>query len=578
MKKNRTVVYFCISLILLLSVALSACGGAAVTPAQTDNAEQPQEAAAPVESEDVPASDVEIVSEESNLADDQTFTYAIRSEPATLDPWVNNSGEVSVVIAAINEPMLRRPAPGVTDQQWLPGLMTDFQANENNTVFTMKLREGAKWQDGSPITVDDILFSYQRALDPNLGSEIAYRYYPIKNAEALYLQEVGIEELGVQVLDENTIEFTTTEPCDFFLDMMTSPGFAPIQKAAAETHGELYGTEVDKVVASGPFKITEWVHKNSITLEKNENYWDAENVALDKIEMTITNDANTIDGMFQIGELSIRRVPNDLVDQFKDMVGFQTVTRLKVTFIEFNPSNEFLANKNIRQALSIAFDRRTFAENVMKNPKLAAYGLVPYGVIGLDGGDFREQAGNIVTDASDAESIAEAQELLKTGLEEIGKTVEDLQEGFSIQCLESGKVQAQAIQAMWKENLGIEMPVSVLDFNVILPMLMNGTFDCVIGGGQDSDYRDPQGFMQFIYNENKWDSEEFRGLVEKAHQQTGDERIQTWMQIEKLVLENFIYIPQVYAENHWVTQDNVQGIEIFPSGYEIDFKNVYITK
>ena len=578
MKKKSTFVSFCISIIFIMSMLLSACGGATETLVQTDGAEQPQDVAAPAASADATTADAGTALAEINLAEDQTFTFSIRSEPGTLDPWVNNSGEVSTIIAAINEPMLRRPAPGVTDQQWVPGLMTDFNANETNTVFTMKLREGAKWQDGSPITVDDILYSYQRALDSNLGSEIAYRYYPIKNAEALYLQEVAFEELGVKALDQNTIEITTDEPCDFFLDMMTAPGFAPIQKVAAETHGELYGTEIDKVVASGPFKITDWVHKNAITLEKNENYWDAENVKLNKIEITITNDANTIDGMFQIGELSIRRVPNDLVDQFKDMAGFQTVARLKVTFIEFNPKNEFLANKNIRQALSIAFDRKTFAENVMKNPKLAAYGLVPFGVIGLDGGDFREQAGNIVSDASDAASIAEAQALLKTGLEEIGKTVEDLQNGFSIQCLESGKVQAQVIQAMWKENLNVEMPVSVLDFNVILPMLMNGTFDCVIGGGQDSDYRDPQGFMQFIYNENKWDSAEFKGLVEKAHQQTGNDRVQTWMDIEKLVLENFIYIPQVYAENHWVTQDNVQGIEIFPSGYEIDFKNVYITQ
>ena len=122
------------------------------------------------------------------------------------------------------------------------------------------------------------------------------------------------------------------------------------------------------------------------------------------------------------------------------------------------------------------------------------------------------------------------------------------------------------------------MPVSVLDFNVILPMLTEGTFDCVIGGGQDSDYRDPQGFMQFIYDEGKWDNEEFKGLVEKAHTQVGDERIQTWMDIERMVLENFIYIPQVYATNHFAIKDNVQGLAIFNYGYQFDFKYVTITE
>ena len=131
---------------------------------------------------------------------------------------------------------------------------------------------------------------------------------------------------------------------------------------------------------------------------------------------------------------------------------------------------------------------------------------------------------------------------------------------------------------MWKTNLGVEMPVSVMDIGVLLPMLMEGTFDCVIGGGQDSNYRDPQGFMQFIYDEGKWDNEEFKSLVEKAHTQTGDERIQTWMDIEKLVLDNFIYIPQVYAENNWAVADNVRGLNIYTYGYEFDFKDVYIVK
>ena len=385
-------------------------------------------------------------------------------------------------------------------------------------------------------------------------------------------------ELGVKVLDGNRIQFTTAKPCDYFVDMMTADSFAPVQAAAAGTFGEMYGTDVDKVVASGPFKLTEWTHQHSLVLEKNENYGDAENVKLEKLDVTITVDQNTILGMFQNGELSLLKVSNELLPQYAEDPTLETDSRLMVTFIEFNPKNEFLANKNIREALSIAFDRRVYAQQVMHNEHLAAYGLVPYGVKGLDGGDFREQNGNIVADASDPAEIERARQLLATGLEELGRTVEELQAGFTIQCLDSGKTQAQAIQNMWKTNLGVEMPVSVVDFNVLLPMLMEGTFDCVIGGGQDSNYRDPEGFMNFIYEEGKWDDPEYLALMEKVQTQTGDERIQTWMDIERLVLENFIYIPQVYSENNWVFQTNVRGVQIFTYGYEFDFKNVYIVK
>lgn len=511
--------------------------------------------------------------EAETLAAEQVFGFFLNNEPGTLDPWVNNNGEASQVIAALHEPMLRRDEEG----NWAPGLMTDYVANEDHTVHTLTLREGAKWSDGTDITVDDIVYSYQRALDQELGSSIAYRYFPILNAEEFYNGEVGAEELGVKAVDESTIEITTAEPCDFFVDMMMSAGFAPIQKAAAEEYGDLYGTDISKIVSSGPFVLTDWVHQNSMVLEKNENYWDAENVKLEKVEITITSDTNTLTGMYQNGELGAMRVSNDMLDLFAGE-NIVTDTRMKVTFIEFNPNNEYLSNKNIREAFSIAFNRTLMAEQIMGNGELAAYGLVPPGVLGLDGGDFREQAGNIVTDASDASEIERAQQLLQTGLDELGKTVEDLEKGFTIQCLAGGQVQAEAIQNMWKTNLGVEIPVSVLEMNVILPMLMEGTFDCVIGGGQDSEYRDPQGFMQFIYDEGKWDNEEFRSLVEKAHTQVGNERIQTWMEIEKLVLENFIYIPQLYAENNWAIAQNVRGLNIYNYGYEIDFKDVYIVE
>ena len=244
-------------------------------------------------------------------------------------------------------------------------------------------------------------------------------------------------ELGVKVLDGNRIQFTTAKPCDYFVDMMTADSFAPVQAAAAGTFGEMYGTDVDKVVASGPFKLTEWTHQHSLVLEKNENYWDAENVKLEKLDVTITVDQNTILGMFQNSELSLLKVSNELLPQYAEDPTLETDSRLMVTFIEFNPKNEFLANKNIREALSIAFDRRVYAQQVMHNEHLAAYGLVPYGVKGLDGGDFREQNGNIVADASDPAEIERARQLLATGLEELGRTVEELQAGFTIQCLDS---------------------------------------------------------------------------------------------------------------------------------------------
>ena len=548
MKKQITK-WMSIMMILVMAASLTACGGGGAD--ETGGS----------------------ASAGGGTAGEQVLGFYRTTEPATLDPWVNNSSDAGVMVAAVHEPLLRK-----TDDGWEPALLTDYSANDEHTVHTLTLREGAKWSDGTDITADDVVFSFQRALDPELGSEIAYVYYIIKNAEAYYKGEVDASELGVKEIGDYEIEITTSEPCDYFEDILTSAQFCPVQRQAAEEYGDAYGTDVDKTVASGPFKLTDWVHENSMVLEKNENYWDADNVALETINITITSDDNTVQGMYQNDELGVLKVKDDILEQYSGE-NITDVLSLRVSFIEFNPnSNEYMANKKIREALSMAFDRKLFAEQVMHNKDLAAYGLVPNGVTGLSGGDFREQAGDIVTDVSDEAEIERANTLLDEGLQEIGKTRADMENGFSIQCLESGKNQAQVIQNMWKNNLGIEMPVSVLEINVLLPMLMGGTFDCVIGGGQDSEYRDPQGFMQFIYDEGKWDDAQFRSLVEKAHSQTGDERIQTWMDVEKLVLDNFIYIPQAYTEDHWAVKPNVQGLLISDYGYEFDFKYVTITE
>ncbi len=573
MKKQSSRKMLVLLVALMMLVAVFA--GCAPVATGTDTEEtQPETTEAAVQGAEQAAE----VPEEA-LAEEQVLRAFLNNEPATLDPWQNMSGEAQNLITAIHEPLFR--TAGANGFDWEPGLATDLQHNKEMTQFTITLRQDAKWSDGTAITAEDVVYSFQRAIDPALASERAYIYFLILNAAAINAGEKDMSELGVVALDAQTIQFTTEKPCDYFDQFLRSTGCAPIQKAAAEEYADVYGTDVDRLVASGPFKMSEWVHDNSIVLVKNENYWDAENVTLERIEFTITTDTNSLIGMYQTGDLDILKVDNSQVDTYKSEPGFTQRPRLKVTFIEFNPRNEFLGNIKIREALSIAFDRQAYATNIVKNPDLAAYGLVPFGVKGLNGGDFREQQGSLVVDsATDPSAIERAQTLLAEGLTELGKTVEELQAGFVVQCLtsDSAKLQAQTIQAMWKQNLGIDMTVQPLEIGVLLPMLIGGTFDCVIGGGQDSDYADPAGFMNFIYEEGKWDDPEFLALMETVNTQTGDDRIATWMEIEKLVLNNFIYIPQVYAINNWAIADNVKGLSIWSFGYEFDYKYVRIAE
>lgn len=508
-------------------------------------------------------------------ADEQVLRLSISSEPTILDPFQIQDDTAYNISYAVTEPLFR--ISGEDGKEWEPGLATDYEVNEDATVYTVKMREDAKWSDGTPITSEDVVYSFQRAVDPTFASPKANDYFELKNAEAVAKGEMDKSELGVKALDEHTVEFTLARSIDYFIDCLKVPGYAPIQKKAAEEFKDLYGAEVENMVFSGPFVVKEWVHDNSITLEKNENYWDAENVTLEFIEMSITSDKNAIQGMYESGDLDIRRIGAEEIAKYEGTPELRTVPRLGVSFIEFNPRIEFLNNIKIREALSIAFDRQAYAENVIKNKKLAAYGMVPYGIRGVEGKDFREQQGDLVKDsATDPDAISKAKKLLEEGLAELGKTQKEMEDFLQIYCVDSegSKLQAQAVQAMWKDNLGLEIAVSPMQVKMLIPMLVEGTFHCVIGGSNVASYPDASEFFSFIYDEGKMDDPEFISLWEKQMSQIGEERIKTLQEIEKLVLDKYVYIPQNFVENDYAVSENVEGLSIWPFGAEYDFKHV----
>lgn len=512
---------------------------------------------------------------EKKLAEEQVLRLTMGGEPTILDPYQIQDDNAQPVNYAIHEPLFR--IAGEDGKEYEPGLATEVKSNEDATVFTVTLRQGAKWQDGTEFTAEDVVYTLQRAVDPEFASPNANDFFMIKNAEAIVKGEMDKAEIGVKALDDYTVEFTLERTMDYFVDYLKTPGFAPIQKEAGEAHKDLYGSEAEKTVASGPFVLDEWVHDNSITLAKNENYWDAENVTVEKVELSITSDKNAIQGMFQTGDIDIRKVGNDELEQYKDDPTLTTIKRLSSSFIEFNPKVDFLKNIKIREALSIAFDRKAYAKSIIKNEDLAAYGMVPYGIPGTEGGDFREQQGDLVADAStDPKAIDRAKELLAEGLKEEGKTQKDMEEFLQILCVDSegSKLQAQAVQAMWKDNLGLEVAVTPMQVKMLIPMLVEGTFHCVIGGGNTAAIPEPSQFLAFIYDEGKMNDPAFTELWEKSMVQTGDERTKSIMEAEKYVLEQYVYIPQNFAENKYIMNENMEGLRIWPFGSEYDFKNV----
>lgn len=212
---------------------------------------------------------------------------------------------------------------------------------------------------------------------------------------------------------------------------------------------------------------------------------------------------------------------------------------------------------------------------------------------GENGGDFREQQGDLVYDmnnfpvgsidgktyASGKEgAIERAKDLFAEGLAECGKTKEQFEQEAEFVLPNSPGVitNVQAMQAMWKQYLGVNVLMKPLEMANLMPYIIGGTYQCLIGGGPTGSTYDAGEFLGFIYNEKQWDNDEYKALWEKTLVATGDERIKLIKECEKMACDAYLYIPVTFKYVNYVQRENVTGLRMFSVGLEYDYKYVDI--
>lgn len=537
---------------------------------------------------------------------EKVFNTILGGNPTILDPMMFRDANANSVIIATHEPLVRFDEGGYGNEL---GLAEKAEHNDDYTVWTFTLRDGLKWSDGTPITAEDVVYTFQRPLNPEMGSPNVNDFLIFENAREIYesrteaedaasIEDISYDELGVKA-DGNKVIFTLVNPTDYFLDYVRTASFAPVQKKAAMEYGELYGTDYDKIVCSGPFVLTGWDQEVSLTLEKNPNYWDADAVNLSSIEITLAKDANTIQSLYDTGAIDFMTISQEVANsgKYENVI---EIRKLSTQIIQFNSHTEiegveynYFQNAKIREALGLTFDRQAFCNDVVKQPKGAAYGLVPLGMRGENGGDFREQQGDLVFDmnnfpggeidgktyaAGKEGAIARANDLFAEGLAECGKTVEqfEAEAEFVLPNFPSVVTNVQAMQAMWKEYLGVTVLMKPLEMANLMPYIIGGTYQCLIGGGPTGSTYDAGEFLGFIYNEKQWENPEYDAIWEKSLVASGDERIQLIKQAEKMACDAYLYIPVTFKYVNFVQRENVTGLRMFSVGLEYDYKYVDI--
>jgi len=482
-------------------------------------------------------------------------------EPTSLDP--------SIGFDEVSWDPLNNLMEGLTrlslDHTAQPGVAEDWDISEDGLTYTFHLREDANWSNGDPVVAEDFVYAWKYMLDPENASEAAFLAYFIEGGEDYNSDEGSADDVNITAVDEKTLEVVLEAPTGFFLDLLTNPAFFPVNHKVAEEDPDWHA-EADTFVANGPFELESWDHDDEMVMAKNEEYWDADEVKLDKVHFAMVNDENTQYQMFESGELDTASIPPEMSDELIDDENTFIGDQGGVEFYRFNITEEPFQNKKIRQAFSYAIDRNDIAEYVVKNGVEPAYGFISPGFTSPDGNDFREESGDLVTFDPD-----KAKELLEEGMEEEG--YDELPEiVLSYNTSDSNKAVAETLQNMFDEHLDVDVTLENQEWNVFAEAQQNLELQ-FSRSSFINDYNDPVNFLEsFItdsyMNRTGFSDEEYDELIKNGKAETDEEKRWEYLyEAEEYLAEEMIATPIRFYNTVVLESEDISGILRHPVGY-----------
>ena len=332
--------------------------------------------------------------------DTDTFRFASELDIQGMDSTVVDDGMSFNAIHAITDGLTAVNEKGKT----APAIAKSWDVSDDGKTYTFHLRD-AKWTNGDKVTANDFVYSWRKIIKDagNYAYMLGNGGASVKNADAL--MELGanatdeqMATLGVTAKDDKTLVVELENKVPYFTDLMAFPCYFPQNEKFVEKCGKNYGTKPEYTLSNGAYKMTKWVKGNKATFTKNDKYYDAKTVATKNLEMYLVQDPKTAAQNFDNGKVDYATINSTLVDKYKDKDTFTTFNEGYLFYLQLNFKNNTVANKNVREALAYAINRKDLCENVLKDGSMAATGFVPSQLSTSPAGrDFRDDADKYVS-------------------------------------------------------------------------------------------------------------------------------------------------------------------------------------
>lgn len=439
----------------------------------------------------------------------------------------------------------------------VPGAAERWTISKDGLSFTFYLRKNAKWSNGEPVTAKDFVYGWTRLLKPETAAEFAYQGYYFKNGKAFNTGKLkDASQLGFKAVDDYTLKVQLENPTPFFLRLLAHASLYPIHQATVEKHGMSW-TKPGKLVGNGAFMLAEWKLNQDVVLKPNPHYWDRASVKLEEAHILPVEKLDTEEKMFRSGKLHVtNEVPPDKIPVWRKDPGgvFENHPLLATYFYWFNVEKKPMDNKHLRRALVLSVDRQKLVDHVTLGGQMPGMMYTPPGA-----GGFQPKR----LYPSDLSRLEEAkQELKKAGYAD-GSKVPEIQILYNTH--DGHKKIAEAIQQMWRENLGLtNVTLMNQEWKVYLDTMTQGNFQAGRQGWV-ADYNDPNTFLDMMMSDNsnnrgRFKSAAYDAVMAKAQSEGNSaKRMEYFQQAENIIADEAPVLPLYIYTHSYLRAKEVRG-------------------
>ncbi len=490
-------------------------------------------------------------SKRESAAPRQVLRISQRNEPATLDPALATLPDEFFIVRALSEGLLVPSPAGGTP--W-PAVAESWAVSPDGGTYTFQLRSDARWSNGDPVTAGDFAYSIHRILSPALAAPKAALFFPLSNAAAFSAgREKDFSQVGVHALDDHRLELTLKEPTADFLAMVASGPWIPVHPATIEKYGRIDQRDTDwtrpgNYVGNGPFILKTWRSQQEIVVVRNPAYRDAAKVRLEEIRFLAFDNRDSEERAFRAGQVDVTMdVPFSKLAAYRAARPpvLRTVPLHETRYLALNTTRPPLNDSRVRRALALALNRTALTEKVLQGGQRPAYNFIPPGL------------GGYTPDAQITEDIAVARGLMLAAGYPDGRGFPRLEVTSWV-----NSPLLEAIQQMWRSELGVEVTLAQREARTHLAALTAGDYAIALVPAIP-DYDGASDLLSQLQGGNPanyphWSNPEFDRLVAGGGRLASTAaRNALYQQAEEILLKEMPLIPLYFNAQNFLVQPRV---------------------